>query len=216
MLPNIHLLGIQGSGKGTQSALLVEKYHLNYISSGDLFRKRSRTPDAFGQSLTQELSTGKLLPTPFLLHTVEDYLDSNSIKEGLLGDGIIRTTEQQARLAEIWEKYQLEQPILINLILSEGVAKQRIEVRKQKQNNPELYQFHLTYGGKLLKRNDDNPRAIEERFALFHSMTEPVIKIFDNQQRCFHIDAERSIEEIHADICAALTAVYPNLGHVTD
>lgn len=216
MLPNIHILGIQGSGKGTQSALLVDKYGFGYISSGDLFRQRAEKGDTFGQELKAQLHSGHLLPDSYLFQTVNDYLADADISSGLLGDGVIRTVDQYQGLEPIWDMYRLGEPLLIHLVLSEDVALQRIAHRQTEQQDPSKQQYHIKYSGKLLKRTDDNPAAIQERFKIFHQMTEPVIWVFDHEHRCVHIPADRSVEEINKDICLALEHYYPQLSHVTD
>lgn len=211
MLPNIHILGIQGSGKGTQSALLVEKYGFSYISSGNLFRLRANQEDKFGRDLKKQLSLGKLLPDSFLLRTVQESLQYFKITAGILGDGVIRTHNQNLLLNKVWPKYNLDEPYLIHLILSEEIALERINQRKLEQHQQEKRRYHLTYSGKLLHRNDDNPIAINERFKLYHQMTEPVIKDFSQKDRLIHIEANRSIESINKDICQHLESIFPNL-----
>jgi len=200
MLPNIHILGIQGSGKGTQSALLVEKFSFSYISSGELFRKRAAQGDAFGEELKAELTAGRLLEDRHLFQAIEDYLATTTITKGFLGDGVIRTTNQYHGLQKMWELHDLEQPLLIHLILSEEKAMQRIAHR----------QAELAKIG-TAKREDDTPEGIRQRFVHFHTLTEPVIQLFEEAGRCIHIDADQSVEEIHVQISTALRSLYPGL-----
>lgn len=214
MKVNIHILGIQGSGKGTQSSLLVEEFNLAYISSGNLFRERATIADPLGEEITKELKRGVLLSNTYLCQTIEDFL-ANKISQhpypdtGILGDGVIRTKEQYHLLKPIWEKYSLESPLLIHLNLSEEIAYQRIQKRKSEQDDPTKHNFHLVYSGKLLQRNDDNPKAIEERFRLFHELTVPVLSIFREQGRCIEIDADQSVQTIQQEIRQKLNQYYP-------
>jgi adenylate kinase len=211
MLPNIHILGIQGSGKGTQSAFLVERYGLNYLASGNLFRQRAQQKDAFANEISHELQAGHLLPNTYLYRTVREYLAKHKIKKGLLGDGVIRTTEQYHSLEPVWKQHHIGEPVLIHLVLTEEEALKRIAYRKQEQADAQARSHHLVYSGKLLNRTDDNPMAISERFALFHKMTEPVINIFEAEDRCIHIDAGPSPEIILESIVVALEKRYPQL-----
>lgn len=215
MLPNIHILGIQGSGKGTQSALLVKRYQLNYLASGNLFRERSAINDAFGQEVARLLKSGHLLPDSYLFRAVREFLaEHRRIKDGLLCDGVIRTLKQYHGLEPLWKRYKLDDPLLIHLKLSEEEAVKRIEHRRSEQSDPSLQEHHLTYSGKLLRRTDDNPTAIRERFALYHKMTEPVIRRLEAEGRCVNINADAGVETIQADICAHLERLYPKLTHV--
>jgi len=201
MLPNVHILGIQGSGKGTQSALLVEKFQFSYISSGELFRKRAAEGDAFAEEIKAELASGRLLEDRHLFQTVEDYLAHTSIKVGFLGDGVIRTINQYHGLQGTWGKYNLEQPLLIYLVLSEEIAMERIAHR----------QAELAAGGTT--RADDTPEGIRQRFTHFHTLTEPVIDLFMQENRCISVKADRSVEAIHQEIVKALLDRYPTLSH---
>lgn len=216
MLPNIHLLGIQGSGKGTQCAFLEKRLGLTYVASGDLFRARTAFDDDFAAQLKKELKKGHLLPTSYLLRTVRDFLENNPIENGLLGDGVIRTEEENEELMAVWSTYNLDPPFLIHLDLDEETAVQRIKHRKEEQKDPAKRVHLLKYGGKLLKRTDDNPQAISQRFILFHRMTKPVIQYFEQKNRCLHIDARKRVEEIHADMVREILLIYPNLSHGSD
>jgi adenylate kinase len=211
MLPNIHILGIQGSGKGTQSALLVEKFALSYASSGNLFRERAAEGDEFGKEIASKMQAGKLLPNEYLYQTIENYLSSNPIINGFLGDGVIRSISQYDHLLPIWGRYNLEAPALVHLELTEEVALARIAQRQRDLEDMSKQEYHKVYGGKLAHRTDDNPSAIQERFALFHSMTKPVIARFEEEGRCVHISADQPIEKIHQEICNYLEKEYPSL-----
>lgn len=210
MLPNIHILGIQGSGKGTQSARLVERYKLDYLASGNLFRQRAERKDAFANEIAHEMQAGHLLPNSYLYRTVREYLAEHKIKKGLLGDGVIRTAEQYHSLEPVWKQHHIGEPVLIHLVLSEEEALARIEHRKQLAE-AENRTHHLTYSGKLLHREDDNPLAISERFALFHKMTEPVIKIFEAEGRCIHINSAPAPDIVFASIGEALEERFAKL-----
>lgn len=211
MLPNIHILGIQGSGKGTQSALLVKTYNLDYLGSGNLFRERSQANDGFGRILQRELQTGRLLPDAFLYHTVVDFLANHAIRTGLLGDGVIRTIKQLEGLAEVWDRFGIGEPVLINLQLDEETAQARIEQRRREVEAAERLEHHRVFSGKLLHRTDDNPKAIQERFSIFRQMTTPIIDYFDNKGTCLHLDAQADIETVHQQICLYLEERYPSL-----
>lgn len=192
MLPNIHILGIQGSGKGTQSTLLVEKFPLTYVASGILFRDRVKVGDEFAKDIEAQLATGELLSTEDLLTVVGDYLDNQPKLTGLLGDGVIRTLEQYDALQPIWAKHNLTQPILIYLELSDEIARQRIASR---HNLGDV-------------RSDDLPQAIKRRIELFHEKTEPVIEQFKADNSCYTIDASQPVEQVQAAIVTAISHVF--------
>ncbi|MBU6389103.1 nucleoside monophosphate kinase [Patescibacteria group bacterium] len=195
MKPNIHILGIQGSGKGTQSDLLHQKYGFNTVSSGALFRTRAAQSDEFGTYLAKELAVGHLIADTHLFALVEEYLQANPIPVGFVGDGVIRTAAQYEGLQPVWKRYDLDTPLLFYLDLSDTLAIQRIENRIRQS------------GGQ--RRSDDNPEGIAARFQAYHRQTAPVISLFEAAGRCIQIKADQSIEAIHAQIVSAIEKEYP-------
>lgn len=195
-LPNIHILGIQGSGKGTQSKLLVDTYGLTLLPSGNLFRKRAQRPDEFGLRLRDLLRTGELLPDEFLLHEVSTFLERTNLPVGLLGDGVIRTVRQAEELETVWTAHNLTEPFLIHLTLSDAEARSRIAARGIADDIP---------------REDVTEEAINRRISAFHTLTKPVIERFEAAGRLASIDASTSIQDVFAAIQAILTDVLPDL-----
>jgi adenylate kinase len=208
MLPNIHLIGIQGSGKGTQAACLVSAFDLLYLGSGNLFRQRAMVGDAYGAALHARLCSGTLLPDEDLERVVTDFLRQANLKRGVVADGVIRTLSQYHALQAIWEPLHLDQPRFFHLSMPDEYVATRIAARKATQ---ELHaHHHATYSGKLIHRDDDNPRALKERVALFHTMTEPVITKATSEGRCITIDATQPITDVHSEIRRHLTHHYPS------
>jgi adenylate kinase len=205
-LPNVHIIGIQGSGKGTQSAGLVDRYGFLYLPSGNLFRNRAKQDDFLGHQISSELEHGHLLPDALVYHTVIDYLGSNPFPNGILGDGVIRNQEQYRQLEPIWEMMDLGEPAMLHLLLDEKIAYGRL-LNRVVADDPSS----KTYAGKLAHRSDDNPAAIEERFALFRKMTEPLIRSFAKGDRYVAVDGNRPIDAVQSDLRQALERLYPDL-----
>lgn len=194
--PNIHILGIQGSGKGTQSKLLVDRLNLTLLASGNLFRRRALESDKFAQHLSALLKTGDLLPDEDLLHIVQDFLAHQPIQVGLLGDGVIRTTTQYELLSPIWRANELAEPFLIHLKLDDETALNRIASRGIQDDIP---------------REDTTPEAINRRIELFHTRTEPVLERFAEGGRLVTVDATQDISTVFSTLCDALAQHFPNL-----
>lgn len=211
MIPNIHLLGIQGSGKGTQSSLLVKHFQTTYIGSGNLFRERAAKGDSEGLEISALMRGGSLLPDALLVSTISSFLASNPPNKMLLCDGVIRTLAQLTLLDEIWPNFELDAPLLIFMELDETTARERVEMRKAESKLPEKFTYHSIFSGKLVKREDDNPQALEERFRLFRTMTEPIIQTFTNRGRCITVSADQSIELVNQAIVRAIRRYYPEL-----
>ena len=208
MRPNVHLLGIQGSGKGTQSALLLKHFDATYLASGNLFRERAAIQDPFGKHLYALMGAGQLLPDSLLIATVDHFLRSLPLHGMLIGDGIIRTLSQERHLEPIWTCYDIEQPYLVYLELDEQTAVERIAERVQKATDPNLHEYHQQFSGKLVKRADDNVQALEERFRLFYKNTQPIVQYFEEQGRCSKVDAHLPIDTVQSLIVEKLTERY--------
>ena len=213
MLPNIHLLGIQGSGKGTQAARLVEAFGLTYVGSGNLLRERASRSDDFAKELARLLKAGTLVPDEYLAKTVRTVLSEPEGLVGIVADGVIRTVEQYRLLKPVWEEFGLDAPHVVYLQLSEKVAIERIKTRRQEAERGERLEHHQKYSGKLLQRTDDNPASLEHRFELFHALTKPLVAVFDQAGNCAHVDASLSVDEVFDGVQAAVTTWYPRLGH---
>ena len=211
MRPNVHLLGIQGSGKGTQSALLAKHFDVTYLASGNLFRERAAVGDAFGNHLNTLMSKGHLLSDSLLIATVDHFLRSLPLQSLLIGDGIIRTLSQAQHLVPIWTCYGIDQPYLIYLELDEATALQRIKQRVEEASDPSKRSYHERFSGKLVNRADDNARALEERFRLFYKNTEPIVEYFTDSKRCFKVDAHLPVDVVNSKIVEQIVLLYPDL-----
>jgi adenylate kinase len=197
MLPNIHILGIQGSGKGTQTHLLVERYNLDLLASGNLFRKRAEIDDAFGRDISARMKTGNLLPDSFVKKIVLDYFAHNTVSKGLIVDGAIRTLSQYSLFDSIWKEQGFSEPFLIHLELSDAEALKRIEKRIREN--------------KEQRSDDGSPEAINRRIKQYHTRTEPLVKRFKESGRIVTIDASESIEDVFNHIVEVLKVTFPHL-----
>ena len=203
MLPNIHILGIQGSGKGTQTHLLVERYKLDLLASGSLFRKRAEIDDEFGHNISVKMRTGNLLPDDYVMRIVTDYFAKNTVNRGLIVDGAIRTNSQYDLFDSFWKEHGFSEPFLIKLKLSDAEALKRIEKRISEN--------------KEQRTDDGSEEAIMTRIAQFHTLTEPLIHRFKKSGRIVIIDASQSIETVFDHIVEVLKTTYPHLvTNVTD
>ncbi len=199
--PNIHLIGIQGSGKGTHAALLVESLGYTYLGSGNLLRERSHADDHLGHYLARNLEAGRLVADVVLYQVLAEFLEKNPVTTGLIADGAIRTLEQYQALLPLWEIYHLEPPRFVQLVIDDETAIERIEQRSQEAQDTA---YHRTFSGKLVNRTDNNPLAIEERIALFHARTEPLLAYLQEQGRLISVDAYGEKAEVHQAILERL------------
>lgn len=189
LLPNLHILGIQGSGKGTQTQLLSDKYGLTVLSSGNLCRQRCLIDDDLGREISDLLRQGLLLPDEMILKIVREFLQDQPIPVGLIGEGVIRTWPQYELYQPLWSEHHLATPFLIHLQLDDETAKDRIVKRGSVD---------------LVQRQDTDIAAIEQRIRDFHLKTEPILEQLSSSHQICHIDANQPIEVVFADITQAV------------
>lgn len=189
MLPNLHIFGIQGSGKDTQATRLAQHFNLALISSGDLIRKRIADGDATAEHLEELLSEGKLVPNEIIYALLEEALDGD-LEQGVVCAGIIRTESQRTALVRHWAKHNLDQPFALELRVSEEVALERCLKRS---------------------RSDDTPDALAERFRTYHEQTEPLLEYFRETNRFLQIDGELEPTVVTEQLYEMLPTYYPLL-----
>ena len=187
---NLHILGIQGCGKGTQAHLLEQRLGLTYLGSGELLRQRALTQDALGLKIQSFLQAGLMIPDTVMSELLHEQLQATPPQVGLIGDGVIRTPEQVEQFANLWAEYSLDQPQVIYLELSEAAARSRIAHR--------VTEATLYHHGPV--RTDDLAAAIEVRFARFQTQTMPVVNHFKQLGRCLTVDASPEIEVVYQSI----------------
>lgn len=185
---NIVLFGPPGAGKGTQSELLVKKYQLLHLSTGDILRGEVKAGTALGTTAKSLMDAGKLVPDELIIGMVENKVKDNQRAEGFIFDGFPRTVAQAEALDEMLSKYQDG----INGMVS-------LEVPKD-----ELVQRLLKRGETSGRADDQDPNIIEQRINEYNDKTAPVADYYRKQHKFFGIEGVGSIEEINEKISAAM------------
>ena len=167
--------------------------------------------DTEGLRVASLMKGGSLLPDELLVSTVQQALDLHPPEHMLLCDGVIRTLAQMKLLAPVWVAYGLDAPTLIFLDLDEETARARVAQRHAERHLPEKREYHATFSGKFIQREDDNPQALEERLRLFRQMTEPIVAAFQSEGRVASVSADQTVKEVHLQVCQAISTFYPTL-----
>lgn len=170
----ILIMGIAGSGKGTQSQLLAEKDGYHLMTMGDVLRQNA------SDSQRQKMQAGELLDDQDIIEVVERVLNDFPEKDKVLLDGFPRTLAQAEWLVKEVEKGRFSLKSAIHLVASREAVKARLIDRA---------------------RTDDVDGAIEQRFDEYEKSTAPIIDwLRQHNIDVYDVDAERSIDEIHEDI----------------
>ena len=179
---NIVIFGAPGSGKGTQSERIVEKYGINHISTGDVLRAEIKNGTELGKTAKGYIDQGQLIPDELMIDILASVFDSFKDSKGVIFDGFTRTIAQAEALKK---EIQTEVDAIMN------VPEEELMVRLIKR-------------GKDSGRADDNEETIKKRLHVYHSQTAPLIDWYKNEKKYQHINGLGTMEGIFADICEAV------------
>jgi adenylate kinase len=204
------IMGIQGSGKGTQAKLLAEDLDLEHVSVGDLFRWNVQHHTKLGAQVKRIMASGNLVDDDMVEHVVRTCLAEHDWNYGFIIDGFPRN----ARQAEFFlESYDIDG--VINLDLPDEEVHRRVLARRVCSgcgldynliaHRPKVLETCDVCHGTLVARADDNPEALAIRLADYHEETKPLIEIFERKEFVATIDAMRPVEVVQADIRTAFS-----------
>lgn len=181
---NIVLFGPPGAGKGTQSELLIEKYGLVHLSTGDIFRYNIKNETDLGRMAQQFMDKGELVPDEVTIKMLSAEVEKNLEAKGFIFDGFPRTPDQALALEELLKT--------MNQSISMMIA---LEV-----DDEELITRLLERGKTSGRADDANREVISNRIAVYNDQTAPVAEFYKSQEKYQGIDGVGSIEEIHQRI----------------
>jgi adenylate kinase len=186
---NLILFGPPGSGKGTQSEKLIEKYGLIHLSTGNLLREEIASQTDLGLAAKSYMDKGELVPDEVVLGMIACALDANVHANGFLFDGFPRTVAQAKGLDEMLEKRGSG----IDLVLALEVGEEELVSR-------------LVNRGKTSGRSDDNEEVIRARIVEYGNKTAAVADHYAESDKVIHIKGEGSVDEIFDSLCRQINA----------
>ena len=184
---NIVIFGAPGSGKGTQSERIVEKYGINHISTGDVLRAEIKNGTELGKTAKGYIDQGQLIPDELMIDILASVFDSFKDSKGVIFDGFPRTIAQ----AEALKKMLAERGQDVSVMVDLDVPEEELMVRLIKR-------------GKDSGRADDNEETIKKRLHVYHSQTAPLIDWYKYEKKYQHINGLGTMEGIFAEICEAV------------
>ncbi len=188
-MKNIIIFGAPGSGKGTYSELIKEKYGISHISTGDVLRAEIKNGTELGKIAEGYTTTGKLVPDELMIKILAKTYDEQPKGKGVIFDGFPRTIAQAEALKEMLEKRGDSLGIMIELLVDEDVLMARLLNRAIEQG-----------------RADDNEETIRNRFEVYKTQTAPLSEWFEKEgiRHTFswseHPSLESIVESIFAEI----------------
>ena len=180
---NIVIFGPPGAGKGTQSNLIVKKFNLHQLSTGELLRKEIKNNTVLGQKISSIINEGNLVSDEIVGDLIEKYISEKIYKNRLIFDGYPRNLIQAKNLNFLLKKYEQKIDLVLKLSVSLKTIKKRIFERKT-----------------LEKRLDDKEEIAVRRFETYENNIKPVIDFYKQSNLLKVVNGETSITEISSEI----------------
>ena len=184
-MKNIVIFGAPGSGKGTQSDKLIEKYGLEHISTGDVLRNEIKNGTELGKTAKGYIDQGQLIPDELMVSILASVYDSFGREhKGVIFDGFPRTIPQAEALKQMLQERGDRVAAMLELDVPEDELMKRLVLRGQQSG-----------------RADDNEETIKKRLVVYHQQTQPLIAWYREEGVHHHIDGLGDLDRIFSDIC---------------
>ncbi|WP_234680551.1 adenylate kinase [Bradyrhizobium monzae] len=192
----IILLGPPGSGKGTQAQLLVQRYGIVQLSTGEMLRAAVAAGTPVGLKAKEIMASGGLVPDEVVVGIISDRIDQPDAKNGFILDGFPRTVPQAEALDDLLRHKHLKLDAVIELRVNESALLDRVETRvaQMRERGEEV-------------RVDDTPEVLTKRLASYRSQTEPLIHYYSERRKLSTIDGMMAIDEVTRAIHRQLLAL---------
>jgi adenylate kinase len=184
---NLILFGPPGAGKGTQAKRLVEDRSYVQLSTGDMLRAAVGSGSELGERVKAIMAAGQLVSDEIVIALIEDSLERHVGAPGFIFDGFPRTIAQAQELDAALGRRQSAVDLCIKLAVDEAALLARVTKRFEEQGRP-----------------DDNPESFKVRLAAYTAQTAPLVPYYDGQGKLVHVDGMGTMEDVAADIAAAL------------
>lgn len=204
------LLGLSGSGKGTQAEFLVRKFGFKHIVMSELLRQEIKKKTKLGKKIYEFINIkGQLVPDKITTKIFASYfIKSLRNQKRIILDGYPRTLEQVKELEKIFKKQKIKNFLALYIKISEVEAVKRLSGRLI---CPKCQTIHFPgdtvcrkCGSKLVKREDDTPKKIKTRLAWGKKKLAPVIRYYQKLGRFLEINGEAEIGIVHKEIVKKL------------
>ena len=205
---NIVLLGAPGVGKGTQASMLVEKYGMCHISTGDILRAAVKNQTPLGVKAKAFMDAGDLVPDELIIDLMKERMQEPDTEKGVLLDGFPRTTAQAEALDTMLAG--LERPLDAALLIDVDfdVIIKRLTSRRMCREcgyiGTAADEKCPKCAGEMYQRDDDNEATVRNRLDVYEKSTAPLIGYYKDADKLITIDGDRDPQVVLADVEKAL------------
>ncbi|MEM0224156.1 MAG: adenylate kinase [Desulfurococcaceae archaeon] len=198
----IVLIGPPGAGKGVYAQYFRDKYCIPHISTGDIFREEIAKNTELGRRIRSYVEQGLLVPDEITIDVIRKRLSQPDTVSGFILDGFPRTLNQAKALDEITSI-----DAAVHLEVSEEIAIRRLSGRVicpvcgrvynlYYEPKPKIDEQCDYDGAKLVRRKDDEPEVIRQRYRVFYETFTPIINYYKDTNRLIEVNADKPIKEV--------------------
>ena len=210
MAVDLVLMGLPGAGKGTQAEMIVDKYGIPHISTGDMFRAAIKEGTELGKKAKQFMDEGQLVPDEVTIGIVRERLAKPDCQKGFLLDGFPRTVPQAEALDEILKDMKRNIDYVIHIDVDRDILMERLTGRRICRDCGATY--HLVFNppkqanvcdkcnGELYQRDDDNEETVANRLEVNINQQQPLLDYYEKKGVLKTIDGSRKIEEVFQEV----------------
>ncbi len=192
-MTNVVIFGAPGSGKGTQSEMIIKKYGFKHFSTGDILRKQIAAETELGKIAKTFIDRGQLVTDELIIDMLAKELDSVKEASGVIFDGFPRTYAQAEALKKLLNKKGTDVTVMLNIQVDDDELINRLLER-----------------GKVSGRSDDNMETITKRIQTYYEQTAPVIDFYKKEGTAVDIRGVGAIDDIFCSIAEAIDVKMAN------
>jgi len=214
MASRVVLLGAPGAGKGTQAKMLIDRFKIPQISTGDILRKAVADGTPLGKEAKVIMDAGGLVSDKIVLGLVEERIKQPDCKSGFILDGFPRNTAQAEALDKILSGMNMPLTVALNIDVDLNDLLKRLTGRRTCKSCQQMYNIFFSppkkdgacdkCGGQLFQRDDDKEATIKKRLEVYQQQTAPLIDYYSKKKIMKTVMGVGSIEDIFKKAVAAI------------